>query len=236
MDTSQLHKTQVSILHSLRYAESERFNSLMHPTDQTSDTFKFHLRKLVKLGYVTKLENGRYQLTATGKEYANNLNERLRSTEKQPKISVLLVIERTAPDGQTIYLVQKRSRNPYYGYWGEIHGRSTWGESFEETAQRQLKRQAGLDADFSVVSFRRVRDYSQTDKRLLEDKLFVIVKASNISGELTNTYSGGVNAWMSPGELRAQDRVFASTLAIIDELASDHFYTAQDLTYAEEDY
>ena len=57
MSAPQLHKTQASILHSLRYAESERFNSLMHPTDQTSDTFKFHLRKLVKLGYVAKLES-----------------------------------------------------------------------------------------------------------------------------------------------------------------------------------
>lgn len=236
MSAPQLHKTQASILHSLRYAESERFNSLMRPTDQTSDTFKFHLRKLVKLGYVTKLENGQYQLTAAGKEYANNLNEALRRTEKQPKVSVLLIVDKLSADGRILYLAQRRSRNPHYGYWSEIHGRAVWGESFEDTAKRQLKRQTSLDAHFTVHSFRRIRDYSSVNKQLLEDKLFVIVRASNISGELTNTYSGGTNAWMTLEELRSQEKVFASTLAIIDELALGPIYTAQDLTYSEEDY
>src|SRR5688500_20328938 len=89
MSDSQLHRTQVSILHSLRYAESERFNALMHPTNHTSDTFKFHLRKLMKLGYIDKLENGKYQLTPQGKEYANSLNEQERGIEKKTKASIL---------------------------------------------------------------------------------------------------------------------------------------------------
>ena len=110
------------------------------------------------------------------------------------------------------------------------------GESFEATARRQFKRQTGLEADFAVTSFRRVRDYSETDWQLLEDKLFVIVIASDVTGEITNTYSGGTNSWLSLKELRAKEKVFATTISIIDEFASGTFYKAQDLTYSEEDY
>lgn len=235
MGDTQLHRTQVSILHSLRYTESERFNALMHPTNHTSDTFKFHLRKLVKSGYVTKLENGKYQLTPGGKEYANSLNEQGRSVEKQPKVSILMVIVKTNEAGERVYLVQKRSRNPFYGYWSEVHGRAEWGEPFEVTAKRQLKRQAGLDADFNVRGFRRVRDFA-TNKILLEDKLFVILVAKNVSGELTNDYSGGINAWLTFDELCKQDKVFMSTFKIIQNLDSQEFYSSQDNIYDLGDY
>jgi ADP-ribose pyrophosphatase YjhB (NUDIX family) len=236
MSDPQLHKTQVSILHSLRYAESERFSALMHPTNLTSDTFKFHLRKLVRLGYVAKLADGKYQLASRGKEYANSLNEHERAVEKQPKVSILMVIAKTNDDGETVYLLQKRSRNPFYGYWSEVHGRAEWGEPFETTAQRQLKRQAGLDAEFTVISFRRVRDYDAESEGLLEDKLFVILEASKVSGELANDYSGGTNVWLTPEELRKQDKVFASTVSIIENLHNGKLYSAQDLTYDPGDY
>jgi DNA-binding HxlR family transcriptional regulator len=236
MDNSQLHRTQVSILHSLRYAKAERFNALMHPTNHTSDTFKFHLRKLVKLGFVTKLANGEYQLTVSGKEFANSLNEQQRVVEKQPKISILMVIANKNTAGETVYLLQQRLRNPFYGYWSEIHGRAKWGEPFETTAQRQLKRQAGLDAEFAIHGFRRVRDYNANEEALLEDKLFVVLKAIKVSGNLANEYDGGTNAWLTAEELRQQNKVFATTMTIIESLDSGEFYAAQDLTYKVGDY
>ena len=236
MSVDQLHKTQVSILHSLRYNQSERFNTLMRHTGHTSDTFKFHLQKLVKLGYLIKLSSGAYQLTTLGKEFANSLDEPKRIIKKQPIVSVLAVVHKKNSDGTTVYLVQKRARNPFYGYWGEIHGRSVWGESFEATASHQLKRQAGLEATFTVRAFRRVRDYTADDKTLLEDKLFVIVEATHVSGELNNSYSGGTNAWLTLPELRDQEKVFASTLAIIEELDGNTFYRAHDIVYDQEDY
>ena len=236
MNDFQLHKTQASILHSLRYTKAERFSALMHPTNHTSDTFKFHIRKLVKLGYVTKLENGGYQLTASGKEFANNLNEEQRRAEKQPKVSILMVLTENNAKGETIFLLQKRSRNPFYGYWNEIHGRAKWGESFEATAKRQLKRQTGLDAEFKTHSFRHVRDYDTNSEKLLEDKLFVILRATKVFGEMTNDYDGGKNAWLTLDELRQQDKVFGTTLTILENLDNSEFYYAQDLSYQPEDY
>lgn len=237
MDALQLHKTQLSILHTLRYAKSKRFSELMKPTGHTSDTFKFHLRKLIKAGYVIKTPEGHYQLTAQGKEYANSLNEAARTTEKQPKVSALAIVTRTTRAGTTQYLLQQRLRQPFYGYWSEIHGRVAWGEPFEETARRQLKRQAGLNATFTVQDFRRVRDYDKASGELLEDKLFVILKAVQAEGTLTNNYAGGTNAWLTAEELDNKQQVFASTRDIIKNLeAGNHEFVMQDLAYTPEDY
>jgi ADP-ribose pyrophosphatase YjhB (NUDIX family) len=194
------------------------------------------LRKLVKLDYVKKLESGRYQLTAKGKEYANSINEQFRWVEKQPKISILMVIERSGEDGEKVYLVQKRSRNPFFGYWSEVHGRAEWGVPFEMTAKKQLNRQTGLDAEFVVHSFQRVRDFDSVNEKLLEDKLFVILRAKKISGELTNTYSGGKNAWLTLDELRNKAKVFKSTVSIIENLDDTRFFEAKSNAYSLEDY
>ena len=236
MNTSPLHKTQISILHALRYAQSERFSALMHGTNHTSDTFKFHVRKLVKLGYVIKLEDGWYELTPLGKEYANSLDEQVRAPEKQPKISVLTIVSRTTASGDVQYLLQQRLRNPFYGYWSEIHGRATWGESFEETAQRQLKRQTGLEATFAIHGFRRIRDYDAGSKDLLEDKLFVILKATSVAGELSNNYTGGTNTWLTLDQLRAKEKVFATTLTVLEEQGSGELYQSRNLLYAPGEY
>jgi ADP-ribose pyrophosphatase YjhB (NUDIX family)/predicted transcriptional regulator len=237
MDTPQLHKTQLSVLHALRYAESKRFSELMSPTGHTSDTFKFHLRKLIKSGYIEKTAEGSYCLTLRGKEYANNLNEDARTTEKQPKVSALAIVTKIDNNGQTQYLVQQRLRQPFYGYWSEIHGRVAWGEPFEETARRQLKRQTGLDAVFTVQGFRRVRDHDAETSGLLEDKLFVVLRAINVTGELTNEYAGGTNAWLTAEELYAQEKVFTSTRAIIESIeAGNNTFAAHDFTYQSEEY
>src|SRR5205823_6238545 len=121
-------------------------------------------------------------------------------------------------------------------YWSEIHGRAEWGVSFEETARFQLKRQTGLDGRFAVRGFRRVRDREHKSNELLEDKLFVITEATEVAGELTNSYTGGTNAWLSIDELRQQDKVFASTLEIINDLENGTFYRSQDIAYEKDDY
>lgn len=236
MNSAQMHRVLVSILSTLRYSESARFSDLMRPTGLESDSFKFYLRDLVKRGYVEKLETGSYRLTKRGKEFANSLDEPNRTVQKQPKLSVLIVALKESADGKKLVLMQKRARNPYFGFWSEIHGRAQWGEQFEETAARQLMRQTGLSADFQVRSFRRVRDYHSAEGTLLEDKLFVIVLATNISGELTNSYSGGLNAWMTLEELQSNEKVFPSTLSTIAVANDSPPYTAEDYVYSPEEY
>lgn len=227
----QLHKAEVSILYSLRHTESARFTDLMRPTGLISDVFKFHLRKVVALGYVEKRPSGDYHLTAKGKEFANNLDDTKLSVQKQPKLSVLLVVTKQSDDGTELFLVQKRLRRPFLGFWGCISGPVQWGEEAEETAEKELKKQTGLGGSFEVQSFYRKRDYETGSDTLLEDKLFFIVSVSDIQGELSNEWGGGLNEWMTVDELSRQKDRFDSSLDAIEILQTGSTYISQKAYY-----
>jgi len=236
METSQLHRTQLSILHSLRHTQSERFSDLMRPTNHTSDTFKFHLQKLIKLGYVTKLSDGQYVLTISGKEFANNLDKTSRTSQKQPKLSVLVVASQIDSHDIKRYLFQKRLRNPYWGFWGLISGPIRWGVTPEEAAAHELLKQTGLTATFRVKCFYRKQDYVVHSDTLLEDKQFIIVEASNIQGEVSNAWYGGHNDWLSISELEQHDKFFCDTSSTIRMLDNGETYQLVKAVYDPQHY
>jgi ADP-ribose pyrophosphatase YjhB (NUDIX family) len=231
MSTTELHKAQASILRTLRHNRSVRYSVLRHPTGMDSDVFKFHLRKLQELGYVNKLRSGEYTLSPSGKEFANNLSKLQRTTQKQPKLSMSIIVKRNKQ-----YLFQQRFRNPYYGFWGCITGPVQWGEQIEDTAGRELEKQTGLTAKFSVRAFYRKTDFNSGSNMLLEDKLFAIVEATNVSGNLVNEWAKGLNAWMSVDDLKAKERYFTSTCAFIEMMRSGVHYRSANAYYAEDEY
>ena len=81
---SEVHTAQVSIMRELLFHPSAGFAELQRSTGLDSDHFKFHIARLVELGYVEKTENKNYTLTIKGKEYANRLDTEKREVEKQP--------------------------------------------------------------------------------------------------------------------------------------------------------
>jgi ADP-ribose pyrophosphatase YjhB (NUDIX family)/predicted transcriptional regulator len=232
----QLHKAQVSILNALRHSKASRFSMLMRPTGMESDTFKFHVRKLAKLGYVEKAADGSYRLTAPGKEFANNLDEATRRTQRQPKLSLLIIVRRADKRQPPQYLFQQRKRNPYYNFWSCIGGPAHWGEDFEVTAAKELKKQTGLDATCIVRSFFRCRDYDATDSHLLEDKLFVVLEAVHLRGTINNDWYAGHNAWMTLNEYRQQEHYFGSVLDAIDMLEQSQPYASQIMQCSQDEY
>lgn len=236
MKSQQLHKVEVSILYSLRQAPSARFSELMRPTGLASDTFKFHLRSLVKAGWVEKTPAGVYRLTTSGKEYANNLDEVRRGPQKQPKLSVRLVIPEPNAKGVPRYLFQKRLRNPYFDFWACIGGAVQWGEDFEATAARELTKQTGLTATFKVRAFYRKADYRAGTHDLLEDKLFVVVEATKLRGQLLNDWHGGFNQWMTIEEFKQQPKRFESAYEIIEMVRDKKTYLSRQPHYQPDDY
>jgi predicted transcriptional regulator len=235
MGTREIHKTQLLILRTLRHSSEARYTDLMKPTGMDSDVFKFHLRKLVSLGYVTKNDDSLYKLTATGKEFSNNLSRVEPTVQKQPKLSVIIVARRAAKS-QDEYLVQKRLREPFFGHWSFISGPVQWGESFEDAAGRELLKQAGLRAKFEVNGFYRKTDYLETSNDLLEDKLFAVVEARDIEGDISNAWSKGENTWMDMSEYTKQDKYFDSTLDFISMIRDSKPYISQNATYCTQEY
>lgn len=134
------------------------------------------------------------------------------------------------------YLMQCRLRQPYYGYWGCISGPVHWGESIEAAAQRELRKQTGLEADVAVHGFYRQMDCRAGSGDLLEDKLFAVVEAVNLKGELSNAWTKGHNEWVTIDQLRAQERYFASTLAFIEQLEPGEAYAYGRTEYSPENY
>jgi ADP-ribose pyrophosphatase YjhB (NUDIX family)/predicted transcriptional regulator len=235
MQNSPLHKAQLSILRSLRHAPLVRYSELMKPTGLESDVFKFHLRKLLSQGYIHKLATGLYELTPSGKEFANNLDKTQRKVQKQPKLSIAIIAKHEVDEGVT-YLFQQRLRSPYHGFWGLIGGPARWGESFEAVAWRELLKQTGLSADFTIRGFYRQSDYDRTSDALLEDKLFVALDAVNIQGELSNDWPHGNNAWMSVRDLQAQEYYFDSSLKMLSLAKVDASYHSEITLYSHEEY
>jgi predicted transcriptional regulator/ADP-ribose pyrophosphatase YjhB (NUDIX family) len=230
-----LHKAQISILKSLRHVENARFTELMRPTGLTSDNFKFYLRELVKLGWIKKAADGLYELTSSGKELANNLDETRQTIQKQPKVSVLIIASRQNADDETEYLFQQRLRHPYYGMWGSLTGPVQWGESIELTAQVELHKQTGLSAEFEIRSFCRVTDHDSSGS-LLEDKLFAVVVTTKLSGYLDAPWDGGINEWMTLATLATQAKYFPLTADLIELAESSRPYASFVQRYSLDDY
>jgi len=221
-----LSQAEQSILYTLRHTVSARYSDLQKPTRLESDSFKFHLRKLVAKGYVIK-EGTVYSLTASGKEFANNLHGI--QVQKQPKLSLFLIVSRTNKEGITEYLLQKRLRNPFYGYTGCLSGPAKWGEEFEAMAANELLKQTGITARFTVITFSRARDYD-LNGILLEDKLFVILRSHVDTETTTQEWSGGSNMWASLEKIRQMSSVFPQTSDILSTL-NDPRYMSRSLTY-----
>ena len=232
-----LHKVQLSVLKDLRHTTAARYSTLMRPTGLQSEDFKFHLRKLNKLGYVEKTDDGAYHLTARGKEFANNLDDSKRLVQQQPKLSILLLVPRAGRLGQEVeYLFQQRRRNPYFGYWSVIGGPAQWGEDFEVTAAKELYKQTGLTAACRVLSFIRQRDFYDATDSLLEDKLFVVMEASDVTGQLSNSWYGGLNKWMTLKDYLRQLKQFESVTKAVEMLKSGKVYSSHNSRYKPQDY
>lgn len=200
------HEAQMKILRHLLLRPSAGFAELQKQTELTSDHANFHIKRLVEVGYIEKNTTDKYTLTRSGKEYANRMDTDDNSIEKQPKLSVALIVENNKGE----FLAQQRLKQPYYGFWGRPTGKIRWGEKMLEAAERELMEKTGLTADLSVAGFYHKMDYDKESNDLLEDKVFVLIYGTNPIGTLIVDDEGHHNEWLSDDELQKRGTVFQS--------------------------
>lgn len=230
------HHVQMTILKHLLHVPDAAYATLQKQTELSSDHFNFHIKKLVEAGLVLKKANGRYGLSRGGKEYANRMDTDDHTIEKQPKISVALIIERQAETGEREFLFQQRLKNPYYGFWGRLGGKVRWGETAEEAAARELLEETGLTADFEFKLLYGKRDFDKASGELLEHKLFLCMYTSQVSGELVERFEGGLNKWMTQAQLRQQATYFESAGQFAELIEQGVPFYEEDFYYTEEEY
>lgn len=202
------HQAQMTILRTMLLAQDVSFSYVASATGLSNDHANYHLQQLVKSGYVRKVQktHGQYTLTPVGKEYANRMDTEEAMIEKQPKLSVVIILERN--DGK--FLQQQRMKQPYYGYWGSMTGKIRWGETMLVAAARELKEETGLEATLRVAGFYHKLDYNADSAELLEDKYFCVVHGTQPHGELLVDTGGQHNEWLTLDELEAKQKRFGS--------------------------
>ena len=194
-----LNPTQLKILSALLFRPKARFKDLNIESLGT-DVFSYHIRTLVDSGLIQK-DLSLYYLTPKGKLVAGGIDTSTQTLEKQPKIGVLLIPYKKV-GGQKKYLVQKRLKEPFFGYHGFIAGKIRIGETVDQTAKRELMEEAGISGtpEHSFVLHELV--YNKITRELLDDKFLHVVIITNLKGDLLEQTKEGSNKFIELKEFK----------------------------------
>lgn len=225
----QIHTAQTKILRELLFVPSVNFAGLHKASGLESDHAKFHIKRLVELGFVEK-SGTNYKLSIKGKEYANKLDTDAGVIERQPKVAVLLVVERDNK-GQKEYLLQERLKHPYYGYWGAPTGKIRWGETISQTATRELEEETGLSAEFEHRGISHERVVHATNGQIVEDKIFFIMFTDKISGQLKDVFDGGRNVWRPLASFANEPKIYKSFFPEMELGINNNTHSIMEVTY-----
>lgn len=229
----KVHTVQTSILRELLFHPEAGYAELQKPTGLSSDHFNFHIARLVELGLVEKVSRGKYRLTAKGKEYANRLDTDENTIERQPKVAVILAIERQH-DGRTELLFQERLKNPYFGFWGLPSGKIRWGETIIMTAERESLEETGLIADFRVAGVYHERVIQEETGEELEDKIFFVCHGTNPRGRMLKDFEGGHNEWLTVDEALKKEKIFDSLKIEADIISARDWLVERTTSYSKD--
>lgn len=230
---TNVHSAQMKMLSLLVLSRDVSFAELQKTAGLESDAANFHIKQLAHAGYITKDDDGRYRLTMHGKEYANRMDTEEHVIERQPKLSVALIIENEHGE----FLSQQRLKHPYYGFWGRPTGKIRWGETVEEAAARELMEEANLRAELEMKGLYHKIDRLKDTGELLEDKYFCIVYGREPKGELLRDDAGHHNEWLSIDAMMKKDAVFQSVPELTDIAKAPHFgFMQQTYEYERQEY
>lgn len=199
-----IHPIQANILIVLLFNSQARYTDL-NTTKIETDHFNFHIKRLIELELIEKTSSGKYQLTTIGKEFANRFDEENAKLERQPKPTVMVICLRECRN-KTQVLIQKRLKEPYFGFHGVISGKIRWGETILESAQRELYEETGLKGSLTICAVEHKMDYQ--DDVLVEDKIFMVVRATDIKGRLQAKFKAGENIWMDLEKVKGLPNLF----------------------------
>lgn len=134
------HHIQKYIIDVLMYQKTARFRDLRPPKVDTN-LFTYHLKNLVKSGFVKKTDEG-YTLSAAGLSYVDRVSSEKKAIRTQPKIITMLVVQNSDGD----ILLQRRTKQPYIDTWtlpyGKLHIEDA---SVMTAAQREVKEKLGIE-------------------------------------------------------------------------------------------
>ena len=144
------HNIRQHILHALTYVKWGRFRD-MRPKNVDSNLYNYHLKALIKDGYVEHNKTKGYRLSPLGLYYAEQTSSENFKMCQKPKIITMSYIENEKRE----VLLWCQPRQPFINAWALINGKVHYeDESIESAAKREIDsfinkpiqtiRQAGL--------------------------------------------------------------------------------------------
>lgn len=137
------HHIQQKILNILMHHEVLRFSELK-PKELESNIFMYHLKSLIRQGYVDKCAAG-YLLAPKGLHYVDILSNTNLKPRKQPKILAILVVKNDAG----LVLMAKRKVQPYINLLMFPSGKQHIIETINEHTSRESLEKLGVNIDFT---------------------------------------------------------------------------------------
>jgi ADP-ribose pyrophosphatase YjhB (NUDIX family) len=183
-----LHHIQKNIMSTLVENDSVRFADLKPPAID-GNVFTYHLKQLVKDGYIEKMTDGSYTLTPTGKRLG--INRHLKQDEITQQAHSIFLIATKNDDGA--WLLRKRLVQPARGYIGFVHGEPEYNKPLLESAHNRLLHKTGLQAELEVIAQGYIRIFSGNELESFTHATLLV--AHNPHGELLPKDATGENYW-----------------------------------------
>jgi len=174
------------ILKKLMFNPGISFNELWG-NDGESNAFAYHLKSLVDEGYVDK-KNQTYALSDKGKKEIMYIDGFSGEKEETPLPVVAIVLEN---DGR--FLIQKRTKEPFYGYHAFPSGKIKKGETVEKAALRELYEETGLKADLKLIGIFNV--FTQKSNDVSHHHIIHVFYGKNPKGSLSVNNKEGSLEW-----------------------------------------
>ena len=223
-----MHRLQQHILSQLIHHPKRRYADLK-PDDVEGNLFMYHLRLVIAAGWVAKREDGKYELTTAGQQYAETLSLKTFVPRIQPRIVTLLVCRND--NGEV--LLYKRHRQPLIGMSGFPYGKIHLGERIGEAASRELSEKTGLTAKLTHRGDGYITTY--VGEEMVSQIMFHLFEGTHITGQLIR-HADGEAYWVPIAELE-QIKLLPSVFELLALVDSSHklFFTELVFHLAPED-
>lgn len=193
------HELRRSIILKLIHNPRLSFNELWDKQGP-SNTFAYHLKRLVEEGVVEEFEDG-YGLSLDGRSLATDIEGDTGAKTRFPTPTVVII----ARDGDGNILPQQRRKEPFFGYWGFPSGKINFGWNPQERAVRDLEEETGLRA--GRVELRCIEHIKTFEgEELAHHHIMYIFEAFELEGELIEQTHKARHEWMSVEEYLSRER------------------------------
>jgi ADP-ribose pyrophosphatase YjhB (NUDIX family)/predicted transcriptional regulator len=183
------------ILKKIMHAPGLTFNDLWEKEGE-SNKFAYHLRVLEEDGLAEKSESG-YVLTHKGKRYATYIDGETGRVQHAPLIGTIIVIYDEKVDK---FLMMRREKEPFYGYWGFHGGKLKFDQYILDCAKEEVKQETGLECQLEMKGIFSSKTYNNGE--LSYNHQMFVVKATNPQGTLLERTREGENRWVSKEEMK----------------------------------